>query len=492
MKILMVYPKYPNTFWSFKHILRFISKKAAFPPLGLLTIASMLPQNWNKRLIDLNVGELTDSDLYWADMVFISAMTIQKESTKEVIARCSTANKRIVAGGPLFTTRYEQFENVDHFVLDEAEVTLPMFLQDLKDGSPKHVYSSRTRPDITKTPIPSWDLIDFKDYASMTVQYSRGCPFNCEFCDIIIMNGRIPRTKSPEQLINEIQSLYDAGWRKSLFIVDDNFIGNKKKVKVMLKKLIVWQKEHNYPFMLLTEASSNLADDYELMSLMREANFSKVFVGLETPNIDSLNECKKTQNVTRSLTDAVRIIQQNGMQVMGGFIVGFDNDSEKIFEAQIKFIQQIGVVTAMVGILNALPQTNLWKRLKSEGRLLKDTSGENTDGELNFIPKMGKEKLLAGYRRIISNIYSPKKYYKRIDTFIRNYKPTAKGRINSEDLKAFLKSIWRIGILSKSSLRYWKLLTKTFITKRRAFPVAVELAIYGLHFNRVAQKIVHV
>ena len=491
MNILMVYPKYPNTFWSFKHILKFISRKAAFPPLGLLTIASMLPKNWRKRLVDVNVRELLDEDILWADMVFISAMIIQKESSKEIIKRCKSANKKIVAGGPLFTTRYEQFEGVDHFILNEAEITLPIFLNDLKNGNPKQIYSSKIRPDITKTPIPSWELIDFKDYASMTIQYSRGCPFNCEFCDIIIMNGRIPRTKSPEQLINEIQSLYNAGWRKSLFIVDDNFIGNKKKVKEMLKKLIIWQKEHNYPFMLLTEASSNLADDEELMRLMREANFSKVFVGLETPNIDSLNECKKTQNATRSLANSVKIIQQNGMQVMGGFIVGFDHDTDKIFEAQIRFIQQIGVVTAMVGILNALPQTNLWRRLKSEGRLLKDTSGENTDGNLNFIPKMGREKLLSGYKRILLNIYSPKKYYKRIDTFIRNYKPTAKGKIYKEDLKAFLKSIWRIGIISKSGPRYWRLLIKTFITKRKAFPVAVELAIYGLHFNRVAQKIVH-
>ena len=491
MNILMVYPKYPNTFWSFKHILRFISRKAAFPPLGLLTIASMLPKEWNKKLVDINVRELTNDDILWADMIFISAMIIQMDSTKEIIKRCKTLNKKIVVGGPLFTTRNEQFKGVDHFVLDEAEITLPEFLKDLKNGTTKNVYRSKIRPDITKTPIPSWDLINFKDYASMTIQYSRGCPFNCEFCDIIIMNGRIPRTKTPEQIIAEIQSLYNAGWRKSLFIVDDNFIGNKKKVKEMLKKLIVWQKKYNYPFMLLTEASSNLADDNELMQLMREANFSKVFIGLETPNIDSLNECKKTQNSVRNLASSVKIIQQNGMQVMGGFIVGFDNDTEKIFEAQIKFIQQIGVVTAMVGILNALPQTNLWKRLKIEGRLLKDTSGENTDGNLNFIPKMGKEKLLSGYRKIISNIYSPKKYYKRIDTFISNYKPTAKGRIYYEDLKAFLKSIWHIGIISKSSLRYWKLLIKTIITKRKAFPVAVELAIYGLHFNRVAQKITH-
>jgi len=491
MNVLMVYPRYPNTFWSFKHILRFISKKAAFPPLGLLTVASMLPKSWHIRLVDINVAELTDENIVWADMVFISAMIIQKEDTVEVIKRCKQAGKTVVAGGPLFTTRHGQFDGVDHFVLDEAEITLPLFLKDLNEGMPKPLYTSKKRPDITRTPVPSWNLIDFKNYATMAIQYSRGCPFNCEFCDIIIMNGRIPRTKSPAQTIHEIQTLYDAGWRHSLFIVDDNFIGNKKRVKEMLTQLIIWQKANNYPFKLLTEASTNLADDEELMILMREANFSKVFLGLETPNVDSLKECRKMQNATRSLVQSVKIIQQNGMQVMGGFIVGFDNDTERIFEAQIRFIQQIGVVTAMVGLLNALPQTNLWRRLKSEGRLLKDTTGENTDGNLNFIPKMGKEKLIAGYKRILATIYSPKAYYRRIDTFIANYRPTARGRVGREDIMAFVKSMWRIGVISKSSLRYWRLIVKTIFTKRRAFPVAVELAIYGLHFGRVAQKIVH-
>ena len=491
MKILMVYPRYPNTFWSFKHILKFISKKAAFPPLGLLTVASMLPAHWEKRLVDINVKDLKEEDIMWADMVFISAMIIQKESALEIIKKCKFLGKTVAVGGPLFTTRYEQFTGVDHFILGEAEVTLPMFLDDIENGNPGHLYRSKKRPDITKTPIPSWELIDFKDYATMAVQYSRGCPFNCEFCDIIIMNGRIPRTKNPAQLISEIQSLYDTGWRKSIFIVDDNFIGNKKKVKEMLKQLIIWQKAHNYPVMFLTEASSNLSDDVELMGLMRQANFSKVFVGLETPNIDSLKECKKTQNVTRSLANSVKIIQQNGMQVMGGFIVGFDNDTEKIFDAQIKFIQQIGVVTAMVGILTALPQTNLWKRLKSEGRLLKDTSGESTDGDLNFVPRMNREKLLTGYKKILANIYSPKSYYKRIGTFLTNYRPTAIGKINKDDIKAFFMSTWRIGVISKSSFRYWHLLLKTFFTKRKAIPVVVELAIFGLHFHRVAQKIVH-
>jgi len=490
MNVLLVYPKYPNTFWSFKYILRFISKKAAFPPLGLMTVASMLAEEWNKKLVDVNISDLKEEDIVWADIVFISAMIVQKENALEIIRKCALYGKKIVAGGPLFTTRHEEFQGVDHFVLNEAEITLPLFLEDLKKGNPRHLYTSEKRPDITKTPAPLWSLIDFRNYASMVVQYSRGCPFNCEFCDIIVMNGRIPRTKSPEQLLHEIQLLYDEGWRGSLFIVDDNFIGNKARVKKMLPSLIAWQKEHRYPYKLLTEASTNLADDEELMVLMKDANFSKVFLGIETPNIDSLKECRKTQNVTRSLSESVKIIQQNGMQVMGGFIVGFDSDTERIFEAQIKFIQQIGVVTAMVGLLNALPQTGLWRRLKSENRLLKDTTGENTDGSLNFVPKMGKKKLVAGYKKILSTIYSPKYYYKRIDTFIDNYQPTARGTITIEDIKAFVKSMWRIGIVSESRLRYWRLLFKTLFTKSKAFPVAVELAIYGLHFDKVTRSIV--
>jgi len=366
---------------------------------------------------------------------------------------------------------------------------LPLFLKDLKEGTLKKIYTSTQRPDITKTPVPLWSLINFKDYVTMAVQYSRGCPFNCEFCDIIIMNGRIPRTKIPEQMINELQSLYDVGWKGSLFIVDDNFIGNKANVKKMLALLIKWQKEHKYPFKILTEASVNLAEDEELMDMMSAANFNKVFLGIETPDVGSLKECGKMQNVTIDPVEAVKIIHQNGMQVMGGFIVGFDSDTESIFEAQIKFIQKIGVVTAMVGLLTAAPQTRLWHRLKAEGRLLGETSGENTDGSLNFLPKMGKEKLIEGYKKILSTIYSPKNYYKRINTFIRNYSPTVKGKIPKEDVKAFLKSLWQVGILSKARLRYWKLIIKTSLTKRKALPAAVELTIYHQHFEKVAKKI---
>ncbi|MBN2881351.1 DUF4070 domain-containing protein [Candidatus Woesearchaeota archaeon] len=485
--ILMVYPKYPDTFWSFKHVLKFISKKAAFPPLGLMTVSSMLPKNWNKRLIDLNIKNLSEKDILWADFVFISAMIVQKDSAQEIINLCNKLGKTVIAGGPVFTTGHEKFTGVDHYILNEAEITLPLFLEDLKKGELKKIYSSYDRPDITKVPVPDWKLINMKKYATMPVQYSRGCPFDCEFCDIIIMNGRTPRTKTPSQFVAEFQALYNAGWRGGIFVVDDNFIGNKLNVKKMLTELIDWQKKHKYPFQLLTEASVNLADDEELMNLMTEANFSKVFLGIETPDADSLNECSKTQNATRSVDLAVKKIHNHGLQVMAGFIVGFDNDKDNIFERQIEFIQKTGVVTAMVGVLQALPKTRLWQRLKEEGRLLKDSHGENTSAYLNFIPKMDPAKLIEGYKKILSTIYSPKEYYERIQVLIDDYVPKFKAKFKFMDLKPLFRSFWRIGIVSKARKYYWKLMLKTMFTKHRALPLVIELAIYGLHFEKVSR-----
>jgi radical SAM superfamily enzyme YgiQ (UPF0313 family) len=489
MKVLLVYPEYPDTFWSFKHVLKFISKKAAFPPLGLLTVGAMLPEEWQKKLVDLNVGSLKDEHIEWADMIFLSAMIVQKKSAQEIIDRCRAHGKKIVAGGPAFTTQHEDFTGVDHFVLNEAEVTLPLFLADLLKGRLRHVYTSDRRPDVTLTPVPLWSLINTRDYATMAIQYSRGCPYNCEFCDIVIMNGRVPRGKTPAQMRKEFQALYDTGWRKSVFIVDDNFIGNKGAVKKMLPTLVEWQWEHKYPFTLLTEASTDLANDEELMHMMSRANFFKVFLGLETPDKESLKECGKFQNTSKDLVKVVHTIHRHGMQVMGGFIVGFDNDTETIFDAQINFIQKIGVVTAMVGMLTALPQTRLWHRLKEEGRLLGDATGENTDGVLNFMPRMGMDTLNEGYRKILASIYSPKHYYQRINIFLENYRPTVISRVQKEDVIAFIRSAWRIGILSRARFHYWKLLLKTFVKKRVALPIAVELAIYGLHYEKITRRI---
>ena len=489
MKILFVYPQYPDTFWSFKHALKFVSKKAAFPPLGLLTVAAMLPEEWAKNLVDLNVTRLPDSSIKWADYVFISAMEVQKESVKKVIAQCKKLGAKIVAGGPLFTTGdVEEFEGVDHFVLGEAEVTLRPFLEDLKEGHARHIYASDERPDISTTPIPLWSLIDMKHYSSMNLQYSRGCPYDCEFCDIILLNGHTPRTKGKEQLVSEMDALYEQGWRGSLFIVDDNFIGNKRKLKEeTLPALIEWRESKKYPFALYTEASINLADDEELMRLMVAAGFDVVFIGIETPNEESLVECTKYQNQNRDLVASVKTLQQFGLEVQGGFIVGFDSDPESIFQTQIDFIQKSGIVTAMVGLLNAPTGTKLYQRLEGEGRLLNSFTGNNTDFSLNFIPKMDQDKLIKGYKHILDTIYSPREYYKRIRTFLQVYKPqrTNAGKVQSHQIKAFFRSIWFLGIKGKGKRYYWRLFISYLMQSPPKFAKFITLAVYGYHFRKV-------
>ena len=491
MRILLVYPQYPDTFWSFKHALRVISKKASSPPLGLLTVAAMLPNDWEKKLVDMNVSTLSDKDLKWADYVFISAMVVQKDSVKEVIARCKKCGTKIVAGGPLFTTGYKEFDGVDHFVLGEAEITLPPFLADLEKGCAKHIYTSNERPCIGKTPIPLWSLINMKEYSTMNIQYSRGCPFNCEFCDIIILNGHKPRTKDRDQILAELEALYNHGWRSGVFIVDDNFIGNKRKLKTeILPAMLTWMKKKKYPFALSTEASINLADDEELMRLMVKAGFGSVFVGIETPNEESLAECNKFTNMNRDLVASVKKIQNYGLEVQGGFIVGFDSDPLSIFKSQINFIQRSGIVTAMVGLLNAPRGTRLYQRLKQENRLLKDSSGDNTDCSLNFIPKMGHETLINGYKHILNTIYSPKHYYERVKTFLREYRPQKrKGafRLQSYHVRGFIKSMWFLGIREEGRKYYWKLFLSTLLRRPRSFPISISLAVYGYHFRKIVE-----
>ncbi len=491
MKILLVYPQYPDTFWSFKHALKFISKKAAFPPLGLLTVAAMLPEEWEKKLIDMNTTSLTDKDIKWADYIFISAMAVQIDSVRTAINKCRNLGARIVAGGPLFTMQHEEFDGVDHFVLNEAEITLPPFLEDLKNGCAKHIYTSGEYPNMDMIPIPSWELTDKKRYSSMSIQYSRGCPFDCEFCDIVVLNGHKPRTKGKDHLLRELDALYNLGWRSSVFIVDDNFIGNKRKLKAeILPAIIEWMKTKKHPFSLFTEASINLADDDELLRLMVEAGFDTVFVGIESPNEESLTECGKSQNRKRDMVTSVKKLQNYGLQVHGGFIVGFDNDPTSIFEHQINFIQKSGIVTAMVGLLNAPPGTKLYRRLKGENRLLKNFSGDNTDCSMNFIPKMNYESLINGYQKILDNIYAPKQYYERIKTFLREYKPR-QGKTNNPrfiHIRAFAKSMWFIGLKEKGRRYYWRLLAWTLVRRPRSFPLSVTLAIYGFHFRKVVER----
>jgi len=493
MKILLVYPEFPDTFWSFKHALKFIFKKATDPPLGLLTVAAMLPEEWEKKLVDMNVKSLKDKDLKWADYVFLSGMSIQKESVKGIIARCKKIGVKTVAGGPLFTAGHEEFEGVDHFVLNEAEITLPPFLEDLKNGSAKHIYSSDQWADLRETPAPLWELINMRKYASMNIQYSRGCPYNCDFCDITLLYGHKPRTKDKDQVIAELESIYSRGWRGSVFFVDDNFIGNRGKLKrEILPAMAEWTKQKKHPFSLFTQTSINLSDDDKLMEWMVKAGFNLVFVGIETPHEESLTECNKFHNKNRDLLACVRKMQKSGFQVQGGFIVGFDSDPLSIFERQIKFIQESGIVTAMVGLLNVLRGTKLHDRLEKENRLLKDVTGDNTDCTINFISKMSNDTLIDGYKKIMSTIYSPPYYYERVKKFLREYKPLNKGafRLDFTHLAAFFRSIVSLGIIGKERFHYWKLFFWSLFRRPRLLPLAVTFTIYGFHFRKTVEKYV--
>jgi radical SAM superfamily enzyme YgiQ (UPF0313 family) len=451
----------------------------------------MLPEEWEKRLVDMNVESLDDDDLKWADLVFMSAMSVQKESVKGVIARCRAVGVRVVAGGPLFTTEYEAFAEVDHLVLNEAEITLPRFLDDFRNGIAGPFYTTDQWADIGQTPIPLWGLINMKLYASINIQYSRGCPFNCEFCDITLLCGRRPRTKDKDQIIRELESVYASGFRGQVFFVDDNFIGNKKKLKEeILPAIIGWMEMRKHPFTFNTQASIELSDHEDLMQLMVRAGFDVVFIGIETPHEQSLAECSKFQNKNRDLLASVRSIQKAGLEVQGGFIVGFDNDPLTIFDTQIRFIQKSGVVTAMVGLLNALPRTQLYERLKKEQRLIKETSGDNTDFSTNFIPKMDYDLLISGYKRVLSTLYAPRHYYERVRTFLREYIPPQQKlfhfRLNY--IAAFIRSIIVLGIIGKERFHYWRLLLWTVLTRPRLIPQAVTLSIYGFHFRKVVEK----
>ncbi|MGD9109081.1 MAG: B12-binding domain-containing radical SAM protein [Gammaproteobacteria bacterium] len=489
-KILLIYPKTPNTFWSFKHAIKFISKKALHPPLGLITVAAMLPIQWKKKLIDLNIERLKDKHIEWADYVFISAMEIQNKSVREIITRCERMSVKIVVGGPLFTASYSEYIGcVDHIFLNEAENTIQDFLRDLKNNCTKQIYEAPCFPDIENSPSPLFELLNFKRYASMSIQYSRGCPFACEFCNITTLFGRKVRTKNKTQMLTELKKLYHFGWKGDVFIVDDNFIGNKEKLKKnILPSIIKWANSNSNPFTFSTEASINLSQDNVLMKMMIKAGFTSVFVGIETPDEESLAECNKHQNKNIDLEKSIAKIQQAGLEVTGGFIVGFDNDKESIFQKQIDFIRNTKIVVAMVGLLNAPRDTSLYKRLMKENRLLKNITGNNTDFTINFIPKMDLTTLTNGYKKIINELYTAECYYERVKGFLQTYKnQVCKGtpKITWCYIKAFFKTLFVLGIKDKGRKYYWKLFFWALLKQPRSFPEAIIYAVYGYHFRKV-------
>ena len=489
LRILLVYPEFPDTFWSFKHALKFIRKKAGAPPLGLLTVAAMLPAEWEKRLVDLNVTGLTQADLAWADYVFISAMYIQKESVNEIIEECRKYKVKIVAGGPLFTQEFNNYPQIDHLILNEAEITLTLFLKDLETGQPpKRIYKTDAYADISLTPVPDYHLLSRKDYASMNIQVSRGCPFSCDFCEITSLLGHKVRVKKSQQILKELDLLYNLNWRGPITIADDNFIGNINEIKNnLLPEMKKWMQLHNYPFTFNIESSINLADDEQLMSLMVETGFTSTFVGIETPEEKSLQECNKSQNKNRDMLRSVKKIQNAGIQVSGGFIVGFDSDTPAVFQRQIDFIQQSGIVSAMVGLLNAPKNTRLYKRLEAENRLTTEATGNNTDLSMNFIPRMNVVELVDGYKNIIHGIYTTKPYYKRIRRLLLDYHPhfTKPPKIDFVALKALFISILIIGVLNKGRRDYWKFLIWTLFMRRALLVDAITFSIYGYHFRKV-------
>ena len=491
-KILMVYPEIPNTYWSFKHTLPFVNKKAAIPPLGLMTVASLIPDNYDVRLIDMNVAPLSTGDIEEADLVFISAMIVQKRSFEYVLNLCNDIGKPTVVGGPYPTSSYKKISGVDHFILNEAETTLPEFMRDFENGVPKKYYTSEDKPDITQTPPPRFDLIDINAYINMALQYSRGCPHNCEFCDIIEMFGRKPRTKSPEQFLRELEVIYQSGFRGSVFIVDDNFVGNKKKVKELLVQIIEWQREKKYPFEFFTEASIDLARDDELLNMIRLSGFNMLFIGIETPDCETLALTQKTQNIKTDLMKSITKIQEQGIEVTAGFIVGFDSDNEDTFDRQFSFIQKAGIPLSMVGLLTALPNTQLYRRLEKENRLVSESTGNNThDLQINFLPTMPKFKLINGYKKLLSRIYSPRLYFKRCMTLLKRYpsrKRLAAG-MSFSHIRALMLSLF-YQTFSRYGLYYLRFLLKTILTLPHKLPDAITLSVKGHHFFRITREII--
>jgi radical SAM superfamily enzyme YgiQ (UPF0313 family) len=487
VKALLVWPRFPRSYWGQEYTLEIIGKGAVLPPLGLLTVAALLPRSWDLRLVDLNVGELEESDLAWADLVMVSGMRIQRASFHEVVGRARAAGKRVVAGGPYVSTSPEEVLEVDHVVIGEAEDVLPELARALEAGAavPRR-WQASGRPDVSRTPIPRYDLLRIERYDGMSVQFSRGCPFNCEFCDIIEIFGRVPRTKAPDQLVAELDAIRATKFRGPVFLVDDNFIGNKVAAKRMLKRLATWSEAHAFPFDFFTEASVNLADDDVLIRGLVAAGFSAVFLGIETPSREALLETQKRQNTHLDLAAAVEKLVRAGLEVMAGFIVGFDADDETIFDRQLEFISRSPISMAMVGVLTALPSTQLWRRLAAEGRLLHEGEGDAAYHP-NFVTRMPAATLVSGYAKLLAALYEPRSYFRRALRTLELQRDLPSGRYRRPlrfSVAAVARSLWRQGLRSPYRRAYWSFLVRALRTAPRQVARAMALAIHAEHFIR--------
>jgi len=489
MNALLVYPRFPDTYWSFRYALSFQGKRAAQPPLGLMTIAALLPGPWNKRLVDTNVERLRDSDLAWADVVLLSGMHLQQQDLTSIVRRCRARGLRTIVGGPIASSVPAAALETDCVVIGEAENLIAELARDLESGSLRPIYQAEEYPPMEQSPLPDLSLIRLKRYSTMTVQYSRGCPFNCEFCNIIEIYGRRPRTKAVAQVLAEFDQLYAAGWRGPVFIVDDNFIGNKVRVRDLLLAMAEWQRARGYPFRFITEASLNLADDRELLQSMKDAGLTSVFLGIETPDEPSLVATQKLQNTRRDLLESVAIIQEYGIEVMGGFILGFDTDREDIFDRLVEFIQKSAIPIAMVGLLQAMPGTQLFRRLSREGRILHDGEGNNTGSELNFLPRMNTDRLVAGYHSVLRRIYAGEAYYARVRDYLSRCRPHYRPHFSFGNVRALFLSVLRQGVRGKARLSYWRFLLSAATRHRRSFGAAMTLAVMGYHFQIMTEQL---
>lgn len=460
-RVLLVWPRFPPSFWSWQDTVDAVGRKATVSPLGLITVAAMCPPHWQLRLIDEAVEPIRDEDILAADLVMVSAMEIQKQAVAELLARVRRLGRRSVIGGPYATSHSQALVGLaDHVVAGEVEERFSEVAAAIEAGRAEPLYVFTEKPDVSQSPVPRFDLLKLDAYTGMSVQFSRGCPFQCEFCDIIVLYGRKPRTKPPEQLLKELDALKAAGWGGEVFIVDDNFIGNHVRAKELLVQLKGWQQQRGYPFSFYTEASVNLSQRVDLMQAMVEANFQYVFLGLETPSEEALSETRKFQNLKGSLLDSVRTIQDHGIWVIGGFIVGFDADDATIFERQLQFIEAAAIPWAMVGLLHALRNTALYDRLKKEDRLLPEGSSGDNLSLPNFRTVLSPHQLVGGYAFLLRKLYSPKAYFQRALRSLEQWKPRSPQRPPKVSwrfaLRGFLGGIWHLGLRSHYRAEFWR------------------------------------